>query len=174
MSFVKIKDIIEENRIAYEHGNRFALYPIFEFYRLRGGEFPKWVIDGAANELREWLQVPKKISISGPKADDRKMLQTNRKHYRRWLKIKQLRKMGYKGESLYDLAKQELGTEGDSIDIETIKTSYKKVDKAVPDPNEAWKYVPLLSIDPELYKALFSSEKGDDPDEDFHLELLTD
>jgi len=149
--FLKLKDLIEESRIAYEAGNKYALLSVFEYLRVMDANIPEWVKKGISEQLFLHFQVPQKISKGGPQADDLKILTGNKKHYQRWILVNQYRKNGLTLEKAILKAADTLSDIRDAKDPETIKKSYRQVEKAIKNPAEVWKFIPLRPLDWSSY-----------------------
>lgn len=145
-AFIKPNDLIEESRVAYEAGNRFALLPVFEYLRRLNAPIPDWVKKGISEQLHELLQVPVVVKQGGPHSTELKELRANQIHYRRWIVVKTFVRSGKSLEQSFVAARKALATQKDAKDISTIKKSYYNVERAISDPTAAWKFTPYRPL----------------------------
>jgi hypothetical protein len=117
-------------KLAYDLGFVPVLYEVMCTAREFNVPMPNWAMDAMVNRMENAL-LERKMSTRIRK------LRAEMKHFERWLKVRNARDKGdIKSEESYEQAMEESADEGDAVDIETIKASYKRIEERMQKPGD--------------------------------------
>ncbi|MER8438328.1 hypothetical protein NKH36_18075 [Mesorhizobium sp. M1312] len=106
-----------------------------------GATVPRWILAAARDLVIERIEKGKTIG-KGKHGNDSAVYFDHQKHLLRYLRVRALMNTGVTLEEAYQPASEGLkGTSAEGGE-DTIRTSYKKVQKALKDPKEAMRLYP--------------------------------
>lgn len=138
----KPKDRLAAYRAFYEAGIPMALLDALNLCIEVGGQTPPWVLKASFAVIVERTREGRSVG-RGRHGNDAKAMQENAVHLTRYLHVQAARDRGDSLADAYATAAQTLGAVNLAASEDTIRNSYKKVQKALKTPETALKFYPL-------------------------------